>query len=144
MWHPPSYRPADHDSRLHEPTWVAAFAWAIGLVILYTAGTFLVGIDGKGAIFALAGAVWLSLSVFDFLLSRRTFAEISAPSTAAEVLSRHGEAGHYPCAETASTRHPGRLTGHRTCESESRSARAGAARDPHRTRELRERRLHFP
>jgi hypothetical protein len=53
-------------------------AWAIGLVVLFTAVPFLKGIEGGAAIFSLAGTVWLSLSVFDFLLLRRTFAEISA------------------------------------------------------------------
>jgi hypothetical protein len=53
-------------------------AWAIGLVVLFTAGPFLVGLEGGAAIFSFAGTVWLSLSVFDFLLLRRTFAEISA------------------------------------------------------------------
>ena len=67
-------------------------AWAIGLVVLFTAGPFLVGVDGGAAIFALAGAAWLSLSVFDFLLLRRTLAEISSsPSTAAtEAVIHHG------------------------------------------------------
>jgi hypothetical protein len=67
-------------------------AWSIGLVVLFTAGPFLVGVDGGAAIFALAGAVWLSLSVFDFLLLRRTFAEIStsAPTAATEVVVHHG------------------------------------------------------
>jgi hypothetical protein len=67
-------------------------AWAIGLVILFAAGPFLVDVDGGAAIFALAGAVWLSLSVFDFLLLRRTFAEISAcpPTTATETVAHHG------------------------------------------------------
>ena len=61
-------------------------AWAIGLVILFTAGPFLLDVDSGAAIFALAGAVWLSLSVFDFLLLRRTFAVISSsqPTPAAE------------------------------------------------------------
>jgi hypothetical protein len=65
-------------------------AWAIGLVVLFTAGPFLLDVDGGAAIFALAGAVWLSLSVFDFLLLRRTFAEISAspPTAATEVMQR--------------------------------------------------------
>ena len=67
-------------------------AWAIGLVVLFTAGPFLVGVDGGEAILALAGAVWLSLSVFDFLLLRRTFAEISSspPTAATEVVVHHG------------------------------------------------------
>jgi hypothetical protein len=53
-------------------------AWAIGLAVLFTAGPFLAGIDGGAAIVLLAGGVWLSLSIFDVLLLRRTFAEISA------------------------------------------------------------------
>jgi len=53
-------------------------AWAIGLVVLFTARPFLIGLEGGAAIFSLAGAIWLSLSIFDFLLLRRTFAEISA------------------------------------------------------------------
>jgi hypothetical protein len=67
-------------------------AWAIGLVVLFTAGPFLLDVDGGAAIFALAGAVWLSLSASDFLLLRRTFAEISSspPSAATEVVVHHG------------------------------------------------------
>jgi hypothetical protein len=58
-------------------------AWAIGLVVLFSAGPLLVGVDGGAAIFFLAGGVWLSLSIFDFVLLRRTFTEISAnPPTA--------------------------------------------------------------
>jgi hypothetical protein len=53
-------------------------AWTIGLVVLFTAGPFLIGLEGGAAIFSLAGTVGLSLSVFDFLLLRRTFTEISA------------------------------------------------------------------
>ena len=53
-------------------------AWAIGLVVLFGAAPFLIGIEAGAAIFSLAGTVWLSLSVFDFLLLRRTFTEISA------------------------------------------------------------------
>lgn len=52
-------------------------AWAIGMVGLFTGVPFLRGVAGGAAIFSLAGTVWLSLSVFDFLLLRRTFAEIS-------------------------------------------------------------------
>jgi hypothetical protein len=52
-------------------------AWAIGLVILFTAGPLFLDVEKGAATFALAGAVWLSLSVFDFLLLRRIFAEIS-------------------------------------------------------------------
>ena len=51
-------------------------AWAMGLSIVVTAGIFLLDVDGGAAIFALAGSVWLALSIFDFLLLRRTFAEI--------------------------------------------------------------------
>lgn len=66
-------------------------AWSIGLVVLLSAGLLLVGADGGAAIFSAAGAVWLSLSLFDFLLLRRTFAEISAtpPNTFGD------EAVHY-------------------------------------------------
>ena len=52
-------------------------AWAIGMVVLFTGVPFLRGVAGGAAVFSLAGTVWLSLSVFDFLLLRRTFAEIS-------------------------------------------------------------------
>jgi hypothetical protein len=67
-------------------------AWSIGLVVLFTVGPFLLGVDGGAAIFALAGAVWLSVSVFDFLLLRRTFAELStsAPTAATEAVVNHG------------------------------------------------------
>jgi hypothetical protein len=67
-------------------------AWAIGLVVLFTAGPFLIGLEGGAAIFSLAGAIWLSLSVFDFLLLRRTFSEISAspPTGALEAEVPHG------------------------------------------------------
>jgi hypothetical protein len=60
-------------------------AWAIGLVVLFAVGPFLLDVEGGAALLSLAGAVWLSLSVFDFLLLRRTFAEISvfAPTDAA-------------------------------------------------------------
>jgi hypothetical protein len=62
-------------------------AWAAGLVVLFTAGPFLLSVNG-GAI-ALAGAVWLSLSIFDFLLLRRIFAESSAAPTAATEAEMH-------------------------------------------------------
>jgi hypothetical protein len=52
-------------------------AWAIGLIVLFTAVPLLKGLEGGAAIFSLAGTVWLSLSVFDFLLLRRIFAELS-------------------------------------------------------------------
>jgi hypothetical protein len=63
-------------------------AWAIGLVALSGAGPFLVDVDGGAADIMLAGAVWLSLSIFDFLLLRRTFAEISASSPTAAAMHR--------------------------------------------------------
>jgi hypothetical protein len=64
--------------------------WAIGLVALFGAGPFLIDVDGGAAIFLLGGAVWLSLSIFDLLLLRRTFAEISAsPSSAATEAMAH-------------------------------------------------------
>jgi hypothetical protein len=54
--------------------------WTIGLVALFGAGPFLIvnEVDGGAAILFLAGVVWLSISVFDFLLLRRTFEEISS------------------------------------------------------------------
>jgi len=63
--------------------------WATGLVALFTAGPSLVA---GGGVIALAGAVWLSISIFDFLLLRRTLAEISAspPTAATEAVARHG------------------------------------------------------
>lgn len=67
-------------------------AWAIGLVALLGAGPFLVDVDGGAADIMLAGAVWLSLSIFDFLLLRRTFTEISAapPTTIPEAAMQRG------------------------------------------------------
>jgi hypothetical protein len=65
-------------------------AWAIGLVALFSAGPLLYGVNRDMAFSPLTGGVWLSLSIFDFLLLRRTFAEISAsPSSGAT------EAAHY-------------------------------------------------
>jgi hypothetical protein len=57
--------------------------WTIGLVALFGAGPFLIvnDVDGGAAIVFLGGIVWLSISIFDFLL-RRTFAEISSPPSA--------------------------------------------------------------
>jgi hypothetical protein len=71
---------------------IRRIAWAIGLVVLFGGEPFLLGVEGGAAIFPLAGAVWLSLSIFDFLLLRRTFAEISAspPAAGTEALLRHG------------------------------------------------------
>jgi hypothetical protein len=64
-------------------------AWAIGLVVLFTAGPLLLSVNG-GTV-ALAGAVWLSLSIFDFLLLRRAFAVLPAsPRTATTQPLVHG------------------------------------------------------
>jgi hypothetical protein len=52
--------------------------WTIGLVVLCSAEPFLKDVDGGAAVPLLGGIVWLSLSIFDFLLLRRTLAEISA------------------------------------------------------------------
>lgn len=52
--------------------------WAIALVALFGGGAILTDVDGGRAIFALGGAVWLSLSLYDFLLLRRIFAGIAA------------------------------------------------------------------
>ena len=65
-------------------------AWAIGLVVLFSAGPLLYGVNRDMAFSPLAGGVWLSLSIFDFLLLRRTFAEISAsPSSGATEAVEH-------------------------------------------------------
>ena len=65
--------------------------WAIGLVALFGVGSFLIWSENE-AIFSLAGVVWLSISIFDFLLLRRTFAGISAsPSSGAtDVVASYG------------------------------------------------------
>jgi hypothetical protein len=55
-------------------------AWAIGFVILFGAGPFLVGVDDGAVLSSLAGAVWLSLGTFDFLLLRRVMA-VPPPQT---------------------------------------------------------------
>lgn len=67
-------------------------AWTIGLVVLFSAGPFLIGVDGGSAIFCLAGGIWLALSLFDFLLLRRTFAEIATnpPAAVTEGVVRYG------------------------------------------------------
>jgi len=58
--------------------------WTIGLVALFGAGPFLNDVGDGAPVIFLAGAVWLSISIFDFLLLRRTFAEIStSPSSGA-------------------------------------------------------------
>jgi hypothetical protein len=60
--------------------------WTIGLVVLFGPGSFLIlsGVDGGVVTCLLGGVVWLSISIFDFLLLRRTFAEISgSPSSGA-------------------------------------------------------------
>jgi hypothetical protein len=67
-------------------------AWTIGLVILFAVGPFLVDVDRGAIIASLAGVVWLSIGMFDFLLLRRTFAEISATpsSEATGVVAQYG------------------------------------------------------
>jgi hypothetical protein len=59
-----------------DPTNLASrrIAWAIGLVVLFGAGPFLIGVDEGAAEVSLAGAVWLALSIFDFVLLRRVMA----------------------------------------------------------------------
>ncbi len=52
--------------------------WTIGLVVLCSAEPFLKDVDGGAAVPLLGGIVWLSLSIFDFMLLRRTLVEISA------------------------------------------------------------------
>jgi hypothetical protein len=73
---------------------VRRVVWAIALVALFGAGPFLIvnDVDGRAPIVFLGGIVWLSISIFDFLLLRRTFAEISAsPSSAAtDVVAQYG------------------------------------------------------
>jgi hypothetical protein len=65
-------------------------AWAIGLVFLFSAGSLLYGVNRDMAFSPVAGGVWLSLSIFDFLLLRRTFAEISAsPSSGTTEAAEH-------------------------------------------------------
>lgn len=65
-------------------------AWAIGLVVVFSAGPLLYGLNRDVAFSPLAGGVWLSLSIFDYLLLRRTFAEISAsPSSGATEAVAH-------------------------------------------------------
>jgi hypothetical protein len=63
-------------------------AWAIGLVVLFTAGPFLTGAGGGEV--ALAGAVWLSLSIFDFLLLRRSLATAVPRAAGAEAVMQRG------------------------------------------------------
>jgi len=64
-------------------------AWTIGLVMLFGTGLLLAAFDRGGAILGLAGIVWLSLSIFDFMLLRRTFDDISAVPTTAGPESHH-------------------------------------------------------
>jgi hypothetical protein len=66
--------------------------WTIGLVVLFAAGPFLIGVDRGAATLSLGGAVWLSISTFDFQLLRRTFAELSAspPPGATEPVAQLG------------------------------------------------------
>jgi hypothetical protein len=67
-------------------------AWTIGLVALFGAGPLLNRVGDAATVILLAGAVWLSISIFDFLLLRRTFAEISASPSggATEALTQYG------------------------------------------------------
>ncbi|HUP02543.1 MAG TPA: hypothetical protein VMU19_01055 [Bryobacteraceae bacterium] len=66
--------------------------WGIGLGALLGAGPVLIEVAQGAAVFALIGAVWLSVSIFDFLLLRRIFAEISAaqPAATGEAAESHG------------------------------------------------------
>ena len=66
-------------------------AWATGLVVLFGTGPLLYGVNRDMAFSPLAGGVWLSLSIFDFLLLRRTFAEISASPSSGPT----GAVAHY-------------------------------------------------
>jgi hypothetical protein len=65
-------------------------SWMIGLLVLFSAGPFLLHVSGAAV--ALIGAVWLSLSIFDFLLLRRTFAQRTGalPGAAAEAVLHGG------------------------------------------------------
>jgi hypothetical protein len=77
-----------------DPTNLASrrIAWAIGLLILFTVVPFLSSVKGGAASISLAGAVWLSLSIFDFLLLRQTIATLSAglPTVGAEAVMQRG------------------------------------------------------
>lgn len=47
-------------------------AWGIGLVILFGAAPILFRFDDGAVLGVLAGAIWLALSTFDFMLLRRS------------------------------------------------------------------------
>ncbi len=65
-------------------------AWAIGLVILFGAAPFLVRMEEQDALCSLAGAVWLSLSTFDFLLLRQVLSETPPPpASITDAVMRH-------------------------------------------------------
>jgi hypothetical protein len=70
--------------KILDPTNLASrrIAWGIALVSLFGAVPFLVGIDGGAPVFALAGGIWLTLSVFDFMLLRRNLGHPSPPPIA--------------------------------------------------------------
>ncbi|HWE53123.1 MAG TPA: hypothetical protein VG273_25250 [Bryobacteraceae bacterium] len=48
---------------------------AIGMIVLFGAGTVISNIFDGAAVISLAGLVWFSLSLYDFQLLRRTFGE---------------------------------------------------------------------
>jgi len=52
-------------------------AWGLGLVILFGASPILFRFDNGAPLFVLAGATWLGLSVFDFVLLRRSLSYTS-------------------------------------------------------------------
>ncbi len=80
--------------KILDPSNIASrrIAWAIGLVVLLTVTPFLADVEAGAGIISLFGAVWLSLSIFDFLLLRRTISEIagSPPAEASEEVVRFG------------------------------------------------------
>jgi hypothetical protein len=63
-------------------------AWAVGLVTLLALVPLLENVGSPAALFALAGAVWLALSTYDFLLLRRILAPPS--QSAMDAVLRHG------------------------------------------------------
>ena len=63
--------------KILDPTNLQArrIAWGLGLGVLAIAGSFLVSVDSAAPLAVLGGVVWLSLSLYDFLLLRRIFEE---------------------------------------------------------------------
>jgi hypothetical protein len=57
---------------------VRRIAWAMGLVVLYAVGPFLYGLSRDIVFSPLAGGVWLSLSILDFLLLRYASSDLYA------------------------------------------------------------------